>query len=60
MSGTLKRVCDQSDMLFVHLCVGQPQAGHAAVGFTVDGAELLFNGGEISHESVQVHIFSLV
>lgn len=53
MSGTV-RVC------VVHLCVGQPQAGHAAVGFTVDGAELLFDGGEISHESIQVHVLSLV
>lgn len=48
----------------VYLGVGQPQASHAAasgaVRFGVDGAELLFDGAEVGHERVQVHVLALV
>lgn len=46
----------------MHLGVSQPQASHAAsaVGFGVNAAELLFNGAEVGHESIQVHILPLV
>lgn len=45
-----------------HLGVGQAQASHAAgaVGLGVDGAELLFDGAEVCHESVQVHVLALI
>lgn len=46
----------------VYLGVSQPQASHVAnaVGFGVDGAEFLFDGAEISHQSIEIHILSLI
>lgn len=50
------------DMNCVYLGVGQPQTSQtaSAVGFGVDGAELLFDRAEISHERIEIHILPLV
>ena len=32
----------------------------ALLGFAVDGAEFLFDGAEIGHEGVQVHVLALI
>lgn len=50
------------DMNCVYLGVGQPQTSQtaSAVGFGVDGAELLFDRAEIGHERIEIHILPLV
>lgn len=45
-----------------YLGIGYAQTGHAtrAVWFGVDGAEFLFDGAEVGHESIQIHILPLI
>lgn len=46
----------------VYLGISQPQTGHAAsaVRFGIDGAEFLFDGAEICHESIEIHVLPLI
>ncbi|TNN48014.1 hypothetical protein EYF80_041786 [Liparis tanakae] len=51
-------------LALAYLGVRQPQASHpaaaAAARLGVDGAQLLFDGAEVGHEGVQVHVLALV
>lgn len=49
-------------LLSVHLGVSQAQSSHAAgtVRFGVDAAKFLFDGAEVGHERIQVHVLPLV
>lgn len=45
-----------------YLGIGYAQTGHAtrAVWFGVDSAEFLFDGAEVGHESIKIHILPLI
>lgn len=49
----------------MYLGVGETQTSHAAAAaaatrFGVDGAEFLFNGAEVGHEGVEIHVLPLI
>lgn len=46
--------------VYLGICQAQPSHAAAAVGFGVNGAELLFNGAEISHKSIKIHVLPLI